>query len=139
MKEELVKKYVGDMQGLKREVEGFKQRFNWGIPNKQEPELVTHESVIFFFSIIYKYLVFENVPAFMSGKGLDAVIRHEDEIINVEFERFSSNLLNPKHHSDEEIAECSLLVCWEDNSRKKHDCWKHIDVFELGHFWEETG
>jgi len=135
MQEEVVKKYVRDLEGLKSEVESFKRRFP--VPEKGEWELpLYHEAVIFLFSIIYKYLVFENIPVFSGHKGLDAWIEHEGKVIDVEFEVLSSNLLQPKHHTDRVIEECQLLVCWRDNSRKKQDCWKHIDVFELKYLWE---
>ena len=135
MKDEIVGKYVRDMEELKREVESYKQRFS--IPEEEGWELpIYHESVIFYFSIIYKYLVFENIPIFSGGKGLDAWIEHKGDVIDMEFEVLSSNLLQPRHHTDEAIEKCKLLVCWRDNSRKKQDCWKHIDVFELRDFWE---
>ena len=138
MKDEIIKKYVRDPEGLKKEIKSFKQRYpDFSVDPASEEDIIYHETVIFLFSIIYKYLVFENIPRFSGGEGLDALIEYKDDMIYVEFERFSSNLLNPKHHTDEEIAECNLLVCWEDNSRKKDDCWKHIDVFELKCFWEQ--
>ena len=135
MQEEVVKKYVRDLEALKKEVESHKQRFK-ELSNGilKEEALIYHELVIFLFSIIYKYLIFESIPIFSGGKGLDAYIQHEDGVIAIEFEVFSSDF--PKHHTDEQKEECKLVICWRDNSRKKHEFWKHIDVFELKYFWE---
>jgi hypothetical protein len=138
MKDEIVQKYIRDPKALKREVQLWKQRFDF--PEEETEEVfspIYHETVIFLFAIIYKYLVFENPPIFTGGNGLDAWIEHRGDKIDVEFEKLSSDLLQPKHHTDEEIEKCKLLVCWRDSSRKKQDCWKHIDVFELRHFWEK--
>jgi hypothetical protein len=138
MKEDIVKKYVRDLDGLEKEVKLFKQKF-LNLPEEPDWDYLLpcyHESVIFFFSVIYKYLVFEELPIFSGGKGLDAWIEYEGNVMDVEFEVLSSDF--PNHHTDEEKEKCKMIVCWKDNSRKKHEFWKHIDVFELRHFWERA-
>jgi hypothetical protein len=135
VKEEIVTKYVRDLEGLKKEVKSYKQRLCFPEEKDWERLLpIYHGTVIFFFSIIYKYLVFEHVPIFTGRKGLDAWIENKGKKINVEFEVRSGDF--PTHHSDEQKQECDVIVCWRDNSRKEHELWKHIDVFELKHFWE---
>jgi hypothetical protein len=143
VREDMIEKYVRDSEGLKREIESYKQRypeFSIDLPvsifkNENEERIMYHETVIFLFSIIYKYLVFERIPVFSGGKGLDAIIAHRDDVINVEFEVLSSQFID---HTEKEKEDCKLLVCWRDNSRKRHDFWKHIDVIELKYLFEKT-
>jgi hypothetical protein len=135
MSEEIIKKYVKNPEGLKKEIESFNQRYpDFSVDPASEEDIIYHETVIFLFSIIYKYLVFENIPLFSGGKGLDALIEYKDDMMNVEFEVLSSEF---RDHTDEQKQECKMVVCWRDNSRKKDDCWKYIDVIELRYFWKK--
>ena len=131
----IIEKYVRDLKGLRKEVDSYKKIFKFPEEKGWDELLpVYHETVIFFFAILYKYFIFEGIPIFSGGQGLDAWIEHKGKKIHVEFEVLSSEFI--RTHSDDEKKECDLVVCWKDNSRKTHEFWKHIDVFELSYFWE---
>lgn len=119
MKDEIIKKYVRDLNGLLEEMSEVQ-----AIPGVTMNE----NAVIFLFGRIFRFLNFDDVTiGHEKGTGdLDAwACRGQLETI-IEFESRSKNF-------DHDTNKCDLIVCWDDN-------WKEcpIDVLELEYFWKKA-
>ena len=123
MKEEVIKKYVKDVDALLKEVDEVGDVFlEWR-------KFPTHNMVIFLFGCLYRHFNFQEILIGHEKAGdLDALAFLNNEGVIIEFEAYSSNFGKQGHDK----SKCNLIVCW------KHD-WKEcpdsIDVLELKHFW----
>jgi len=133
MKDEIIKKYVKDLDGVLKEMSEF----------VSQPQIVVGESaVIFLFGRIYKYL---NFYEFIIGhdKALEnkldawAMLEKDNKELFVEFEPRSKNFeehikkgnVKPKDYKN------TLIVCWDDNWKERPS---EIDVFELEPLWKKA-
>jgi hypothetical protein len=124
MKEEVIKKYIKDLDGLLKEVNEIGDYFlAWkGFPN--------HSMVIFLFGCLYKHLNFQGILIGHEKAGdLDALAFLDGEDVIIEFEAYSSNFKKERH----DASKCNLIVCWEHDWM---ECPVSIDVLELKRFWE---
>jgi len=134
MKDEIIKKYVRDLDGLLRELEG---EFI-----SQTEFVVGENTVIFLFGRIYRYL---NFHEFMIGheKTLEnkldawAYLDKESKEIFVEFESRSKHFEEHITKGDvkEEDYKNTLIVCWDDNWKERPS---EIDVFDLESLWKQA-
>jgi hypothetical protein len=120
MMDEMIKKYVKDMEGLLKEL--------WLAQMTIAQKKIKEKAVIFIFGRIFRFLNFEDVMIGHEKAGdLDALAWTKDEReVIIEFESRSKNF-------NHDISKCDLIVCWE------HD-WKDcpIDVLELKYLWERA-
>jgi len=125
MKEEVIKKYVKDLDGLLGEIKRWKK-----------PEIIPphHDTIVLMFGLLLRYLRFDNIPEFMASRKipLDAQATFGGNPIYIEFEKWSGNF-SVDHASYKDV--CNLIVCWDDNWK---ECPDNIDVFELKYFWEKA-
>lgn len=134
MKDEIIKKYVKDLNGLLKELKD--------VSPYQTDIVVGENAVIFYFGRIYKYLNFYDFTIghekALSHK-LDgwAWIEKDKKAIDVEFEPQSKNFEEHIKKGDvkPEDYENTLIVCWDDNWK---ECPSEIDVLELEHFWKQA-
>lgn len=122
MNNELIKKYVKDMDGLLREINEsdiiFAEQLNWG-----------HNMLIFLFGRLFRYLNINFILIQHEIKGdLDAFALVDGQQVIIEFEVTSRMF-------DHDPEKCDLIVCWEHNWKK---CPSNIDVLELKYFWEKA-
>lgn len=123
LKDEIIRKYVRDFDGLLEEMKLFQAQTAWK---------VLENAVIFLFGRIFRYLSFEDIILGHEKKGsLDGWAWNEKakKPTVIEFEARSRNFLKDKH----DLTKCDLIVCWEDN-------WEEcpVDVLELKYFWEKA-
>jgi len=121
MKDEIIKKYVKDIDGLLEEMSEVQ-----AIPAVR----IDEKGVIFLFGRIFRFLNFDDVTVGHEKAGdLDAWACRGQDITVIEFEARSKNFVKDKH----DISKCDLIVCWENN-------WKEcpIDVLELEYFWKKA-
>ena len=122
MKEEVIKKYVKDLDGLLNDLGGE-------ISEIFIAQGVSEDMVIFLFGTIFKHLNIKDILIKDEKTGeLDAIAELNDEEIVIEFEVNSGNFQKHGHDKDK----CNLVVCWKDN-------WENpptnIDILELKYFW----
>jgi len=131
MKEDLIKKYVRDLNGLLNEVELMDDVGAYRWSGKKE------EMVIFIFGRLFRFFKFDSLlmgheP---SEGGLDGTAwTQEDgkvEETKIEFEVFSKNF---ERHGHDKSQRC-VVVCWEDDWENPPD---NLEVIELKQFWEKT-
>ena len=132
MKEEVIRKYVKDSEGLLREIDEW-ERTGRVLHDVYGEVSMYHDAVVFLFGRVYKYFSFEDIM-FGSYKGLDAMVKFNDKYIEVEFEVFSREFKRD-HLKDIKGDEEILIVCWENNWENPPS---NIDIIELKHFWEIT-
>ena len=122
MKEDVIKKYVKDIDGLLEELSEV----------QAIPALRTNENaVIFLFGRIFRFLNFDDITIGHEKNDdvkLDAWAWNEKDMRDtlIEFESRSKNFLIHGH----DTHKCDLIVCWEDNWK---DC--PTDILELKSFW----
>jgi len=126
MNEEVIKKYVEDLDGLLEEMSKV----------KLTEASICENSVIFLFGRIFRFLNFDDVMIGhekASDLKLDAWAWDDAENREtvIEFEARSGNFLKDKHDPNK----CDLIVCWEHNWE---DCPSNIDLLELKYFWEKA-
>jgi hypothetical protein len=129
MKEELFKKYVKDLDGLVKEVKSWGEEFTVLHQTFQFAERWMYETgVIFLFGRLYKFLDFRDIT--IGGKGLDAAVRWQDEVKNLEFEVLSSGFKEHIKRGDvkPEDYKNTIIVCWEDDWKEAP---KEIDIIVL--------
>jgi hypothetical protein len=125
MKEEVIKKYVKDLDGLLNNLRGI-------VSEIFIAQGVSENMVIFIFGTIFNHLKIEDIMIKDEKKGeLDAWAELENEEIVIEFQVRSKDFLKDKHDPNK----CDLIVCWKHNWE---DCPSNIDVLELKYFWEEA-
>jgi hypothetical protein len=125
MKNDVIKKYVKDLDGLLKEVQKIKGKLG----DIDADTIYNVESaVIFVFGTIYKFFNFSSIT-FGKHKGLDAVVELNNEFINLEFETVSKDFERHRHNQ----KMCGLIICWKHDWK---DCPSNIDVIELKCFWE---
>jgi len=125
MKEEVIKKYVKDLDGLLNDLGGE-------ISEIFIAQGVSEDMVIFLFGTIFKHLNIKDILIKDEKKGeLDAWAELNNKEIVIEFEARSRNFLKDKH----DPKKCDLIVCWEDNWE---DPPTNIDILELKYFWEKA-
>ena len=131
MKEEVIKKYVKDSDGLLRGLKLWENKPLWDVyyPKEIPPY---HDALIFVFGRLFNFFNF-NWIFFGSHEGLDAFVKWNDQIIDLEFEVFSKTFKRQhlKHIKKDEKV---LVVCWEDNWKNPP---KNIDIIELGKLFKE--
>ena len=123
MKEEVIKKYVKDLDGLLGEMSKV----------QLTEASICENSVIFLFGRIFRFLNFDDVLVGHEKAGeLDAWAWNEREQRDtiIEFEVTSRNFRDQQHDPNK----CNLIVCWEHNWK---ECPSNIDVLELKQFWEK--
>ena len=125
MKEEVIRKYVKNLDGLIADLGGgISEVFVFQVPSES--------MVVFLFGTIFKHLNFKDILIKDEKKGeLDAVAEMDDGEIAIEFEANSRDFRRHKH----DPSKCNLLVCWNDNWQ---DASENIDILELKYFWEKT-
>ena len=138
MEENLIKKYIKDLNGLLKEIRSWEEKgtiVSETLPNV-EP-FMYETTIVFIFGRLYNFFNFGNI-VFASRKGppyLDCVVQHNGDPKGLEFEIWSSGfeehiekrLVEPKDHKN------TIIVCWKHDWK---DCPCDIDVIELKHFWE---
>ena len=131
MKEEVIKKYIKDLDGLLREVKQWEKKPIMDIyyPKEYPPY---HESLIFVFGRLFNYFNF-NAIMFGPPRDLDAVVRWKNQTIYLEFKVRSREFKGDKL-KDIKKDEKVLVVCWEDNWENPPS---NIDIIELGQFFKE--
>lgn len=123
MKEEVIKKYVKDLDGLLNDLDGI-------VSEIFIAQGVSENMVIFLFGTIFKHLNIEDIMIKDEKKGeLDAWAELKNDEIVIEFQVRSRDFLKDKHNPNK----CDLIVCWKHNWK---ECPDNIDVIELKHFWE---
>ena len=127
MKEEVIRKYVKNLDGLIADLGG-------GVSGIFVADVPSEDMVIFLFGSIFKHLNMKDILIKDEKKGeLDAQALMDDEktTIIIEFEARSRDFKTHKH--DPNI--CNLIVCWEHNWQ---DAPENIDILELRYFWEKA-
>lgn len=125
MKEELIKKYVKDLDGLLNAFTGL-------VSEIFISHGVSENMVIFLFGAIFKHLNIDDIMIKDEKKGeLDAWAELNNKEIAIEFQVRSRDFLKDKHDPNK----CNLIVCWKHNWE---DCPSSIDVLELKYFWEKA-
>jgi len=125
MNDEIIGKYIRDLDGLLREFKMLKGKLG---DIEAETICNVEASVIFTFGTVFRFLDFSSLT-FGLRKGIDAVVEWNDKPLGLEFESCSSNFRRHKHPEEG----CGLIVCWEDD-----DAPHGIDVLELKQLWEEA-
>jgi len=93
MKNDVIKKYVKDLDGLLREIKDLKGKLG----DIDADTIYNIESaVIFVFGTIYKFFNFSSIT-FGKREGLDAVVELNNEFINLEFESVSKDFERHGH------------------------------------------
>jgi len=122
IKEEVIKKYVKDLDGLLQEIQQYDDLFE------------SEASVIFYFGRIYKYLNLYGIMIKDEKKGeLDAIAYLDPQAkkeINIEFELWSKNFVEHGHDPNK----CDLIICGMHNWK---ECPDDIDVIELDYLWKK--
>jgi hypothetical protein len=132
MKDEIIKKYVKDLDGLLKEVTLMEEvnAYNW--QGKKE------EMVIFLFGRLFRFLKFDSVTIGHDPheKSFDAIAytQESEEVrkIIIEFEVWSSNF---KWEHETEPNQRVLIVCWEDDWK---ECPSNLEVFDLEPLWRQA-
>jgi hypothetical protein len=133
MKEEIIKKYVKDLNGLLKEMEG---EFV-----SQTSIVVGESAVIFMFGRIFRYLnFFEFIIGHDKALGnrLDAWgMLGNDRDILIEFEPRSKNFEEHIKKGDVKPEDYKniLIVCWDDNWKERPS---EIDVLEIEPLWKQA-
>jgi hypothetical protein len=133
MKDEIVKKYVKDLDGLLKELGEY----------VSQPQIVVGESaVIFLFGRIFRFL---NFYEFIVGhnKALEnkldawAMLENDDKELLVEFEARSKNFETHIKKGDvkPEDYKNTLIVCWDANWKEQPS---EIDVFDIEPLWKQA-
>jgi len=124
MEDEILRKYIRDLDGLLEELSLVQ-----AIPAVR----IDEKAVIFLFGRIFRFLNFDDVTVGHEKAGdLDAWAWNEKEMRDTitEFEAKSRNFKIQKH----DPKKCNLIVCWEDNWKERPS---NIDVLELKRLWEK--
>jgi hypothetical protein len=134
MKDELIKKYVKDFDGLLKELKG--------VSLFQTEVVVGENAVIFVFGRIYRYLNFDD---FVIGHNKDlsnkldgcAWIDKDRKALDVEFESRSRHFIEHITKGDVKPKDYknTLIVCWDDNWKERPS---EIDVLELEPLWKQA-
>ena len=131
MKEEVTKKYVKDLDGLLREVKLWEKKPVWDVYYPEEI-VPYHDALIFVFGRLFNYFNFNSI-FFGPREGLDALVKWNNQTLDLEFEIFSKTFKR-EHLKATNKDEKVLIVCWEDN-------WKNppsnIDIIEIGQLFKE--
>jgi hypothetical protein len=125
MEDEIIRKYVRDLDGLLEELSLVQ-----AIPAVR----IDEKAVIFLFGRVFRFLNFDDVTVGHEKAGdLDAWAWNERKMRDtiIEFEAMSRHFKRHKH----DPKKCNLIVCWEDNWKERPS---NIDVLELKRFWEEA-
>jgi len=131
MKEEMIKKYVKDLDGLLGEVKLWEKQPVWDIYHPQEI-LPYHDALIFVFGRLFNFFNFNSI-FFGPRDGLDALVGWNDQIIDLEFEVFSKTF-EREHLKNIKKDEKVLIVCWENNWKNSPN---NIDIIEIDQFFKE--
>ena len=124
MNEEVIKKYVKDLDGLLQEIEKIP------LLEVYREDLIYHGAIIFIFGRLYDFFNFDYIS--FERKGLDAFVRTlKGDTMSLEFEVFSKSFMRD-HLKDIKKDEKVLIVCWEDNWMNPPE---NIDIIELRQFW----
>jgi hypothetical protein len=125
VKEEIIRKYVEDLDGLLEEVAEM---------DTYKEEHWEENMLIFIFGRLFRFFSFSDIHISHDTKGdLDATgYLESDESVEIEFEVFSESF-RKDHLNHIKKDEKVLVVCWEDNWENPPD---NIDIIELKHFWE---
>jgi len=123
LKDETIRKYVKNMDGLLEEMSEVQ-----AIPAVR----IDEKAVTFLSDRIFRFLNFDDIiVGHEKADDLDALAFNDREMQDtiIEFEAKSRHFKRHKH----DPKKCNLIVCWEDD-------WKEcpIDVLELRYFWEKT-
>ncbi len=123
MKDEVITKYVRDLDGLLEELSSVQ-----AIPAVKTGEL----AVVFLFGRIFRFLDFDDVTVGHEKAGdLDAWAWNDRKMrdTTIEFEAASRNFNVHEH----DPKKCNLIVCWKHNWK---ECPDYVDVLELKYLWE---
>jgi hypothetical protein len=93
------------------------------------------QGIIFLFGRLYKFFSFRDISIW--SKGLDAVVRWQDEVKELEFEVLSSGFKEHIKRGDvkPENYKNTIIVCWEDDWKDRPteiDTIVMKDLLELG-------
>jgi hypothetical protein len=125
MKDEIIKKYVRDLDGLLEELRMLRGKL---LDIEAERIYNVEDSVIFTFGMVFRFFDFSAIT-FGSRKGIDAFVEWYNKYLGLEFETCSSNF----HRHNHPEKSCHLIVCWKDD-----DAPEDIEVIELKQFWQEA-
>jgi len=132
MKEETIRKYVRDLDGLLKEIRNWeKEAPLW---ESEAEEYLYESAVVFLFGGLYKFFNFEGIH-FGLPKGLDCGVIWKGEPKLVEFEVFSKNFKEHIKQGDVKPSDYKdiIIVCWKHNWE---DYPIDIDVIELKYLWK---
>jgi len=129
MKGKVIEKYVRALDGL---LEGIRELE--GKLSDVEADRIYHveKAVVFAFGAIFRFFNFSSIM-FGVKNGIDAVVEWNKEILDLEFEIYSSDFKSHGHINELKEGESAIIVCWKDDWE---DCPSFIDVIELKHFWK---
>lgn len=129
MKTNVIEKYVKDLDGLLKEVKESEKKLGDVYADRMYH---VESAVIFVFGTIFKFFNFSSIM-FGAQTGIDAAVDCNNEILDLEFATYSSNV-KKRHIKDIRKDKRFLIVCWEHNWK---ECPSNIDVLELKQFWEK--
>jgi len=132
MKEEVIRKYVKELDGLIKEIRHWEEeRPLW---ESDIEEYMYENAVVFAFGGLYRFFNFEGIH-FGMPRGLDCGVVWKGEHKLVEFEVSSRNFQEHIKKGDVKPSDYKdiIIVCWK---HKPGDCPEEIDVIELRHFWK---
>jgi len=136
MKEEIIKKYVKDLDGLLREVKEWEKEFTVLHQTFEFAEHWMYElGVVFLFGRFYKFFNFRDIAIWGRG-GLDAQVRWGDDVKELEFEVFSSGFKEHIKRGDVKPDDYknAIIVCWVHDWK---ECPSDIDVIDLKQFFRD--
>ena len=139
MKEDIIRKYVRDLDGLLKEIRSWEKEgtvLHQTYPDVQQ--WMYEQGIVFLFGRLYRFFNFGDIILGSNArtlKGLDGVVSWGKEIKELEFEVLSSgfdvHILRGDVKPDD--YKNTIIVCWE---HKWKECPSDIDVIEFKHFWE---
>jgi hypothetical protein len=132
MTDEIIKKYVKDLDGLLEEL----RNASFVV----QPQMVVGEhAVILLFGMIFKYLKFKDISIGhlkdLENKLDASALLEDDEELLIEFESRSNHAKKDIKKVKPEDYSKTLIVCWNDNWRTRPS---EIEVFALEPLWKQA-
>jgi hypothetical protein len=71
--------------------------------------------VVMLFSLLIPHLEDSFVIEEYSGTFPDCFALRNGQRVGIEFELYATNFFDHKHHEDDNLTECSIILCWEND------------------------
>jgi len=87
--------------------------------------------VVILFSMLLPYLEDDFVIVEYPDTFPDCIALRNNERVGIEFEYLASHFFEHKHHMDENLEKCNLIVCWKNNipyKTKRDDEREYLNV-----------